>query len=133
VPARVEYVSLLRMVVSTYAATHSDLDDERLDDLRLAVSEACTLVVRAARSTDTVLVVTCTDVPDGLLLDVHDGGGTELSEPDEAGELSPPDQLDRDGNLPLELIRALVDEVERGDDNGRASLRLTIHCSSRAA
>jgi anti-sigma regulatory factor (Ser/Thr protein kinase) len=133
VPARVEYVSLLRMLVSTYAASHSDLDDDRLDDLRLALSEACNLVVGAGGPGDRVLVVVCRDVPDALLLDVHDGRGTTIPEPGAVGALPAPEDLDSDTDLPLELIRALVDEVDRTVQDGTSSLRLTMRFAPPAA
>ena len=130
VPARVEYVSLLRMLVSSYAATHSNLDDERLDDLRLALSEACNLVVGAAHGEDRVLVVTCRDEGDTLSLEVHDGRDTPIPAPEEVGERRPPEDLDEDAVLPLELIKALVDDVQRVVDNGRPALRLTMRDST---
>ena len=51
VPARVEYVRLVRMLVASLAASRRELDEDRLDALRLAVSEACTLAVGTDTST----------------------------------------------------------------------------------
>lgn len=127
VPARVEYVGLLRMLVSSLAAARRDLDDDRLDDLRLAVSEACNLVVAHA-SADRRLVVACREAPDALELDVHDGRGTRLETGGEAG-LPEPMALDQDDRVPLELIRALVDDVSTVSEDGVSKLRLRIACA----
>jgi len=40
IPARAEFVALARLVVSALASSDSSLADERIDDLKLAVSEA---------------------------------------------------------------------------------------------
>ncbi len=47
IPARAEFVALARLVVSAIAASDSTLADERIDDLKLAVSEACTNAIEA--------------------------------------------------------------------------------------
>ncbi|HEY2427760.1 MAG TPA: ATP-binding protein [Acidimicrobiales bacterium] len=134
VPARVEYVGLLRMLVSSLAADRRDLDDEQIDDLRLAVSEACTLVVDNAVDGDARLIVGCQEEPDALILDVHEDGasrGDERGLPDpehlDTG-LPDPERLDEDDGLPLELIRALVDDVSKVSEDGRELIRLRVKC-----
>jgi hypothetical protein len=149
VPARVEYVGLLRMLVSSLAADRRDVDDEQLDDLRLAVSEACNLVVDSGAphrpptdsgaphrpSTDNApeskrrLVVSCREDAEALILDVHDGTDTRLpSTGDTGGGLPPPERLDEDDLLPLELIRALIDDVSKVTEDGVERIRLRIVC-----
>jgi anti-sigma regulatory factor (Ser/Thr protein kinase) len=92
VPARAEYVRLARMLVASVAAGGRDLDDEWVDDLRLAVSEACALAVDGSR--DGRLSVTCREEAEGLVVEVRDA------------------TLDPEGDgLAFELIRALVDDV----------------------
>src|ERR1700730_8734776 len=78
VPARVEYVRLVRMLVASLAASRRELDEDRLDDLRLAVSEACTLAgegAGAAEGVDGRLVISCREEPDAFVVDLHDGPG----------------------------------------------------------
>ena len=41
VPARPEFLSLVRSIVTLIAETGSKLPDRRIEDLRLAVTEAC--------------------------------------------------------------------------------------------
>ena len=42
IPARLEFVALARLLVSSFAASSAVLPDDRIDDLKIAVSEACT-------------------------------------------------------------------------------------------
>lgn len=128
VPARGEYVGLLRMLVSSLAADRRALDDDRLDDLRLAVSEACNLVVDwSPPQGHRRLVVVCREGPDVFELDVHDGGGGEL--PAGGAGLPEPLALDQDDRVPLALIRALVDDVTAVSEAGVSKLRLAIRCA----
>ena len=78
VPARPEYVRLLRAVAASLAA-RLDFTYDRIEDLRLAVSEACStllalpweaelLVLRVFATDERVTAVVCTDAeagPDG--------------------------------------------------------------------
>ncbi|GAC1307411.1 MAG: hypothetical protein NVSMB16_03650 [Acidimicrobiales bacterium] len=123
VPAKVEYLGLVRMMVSTLAASRRELDDERLEDLTLAVSEACSIAVAADDKPDRRLTVSCVEETDALILDVHDGR-TRL-DPDG----TPPGSSTVDGDVfPLELIRALVDSVELVHTDDRNVLRLRMEC-----
>jgi anti-sigma regulatory factor (Ser/Thr protein kinase) len=49
IPARAEYVSLVRLFVGSLASSRRLLDEERIDNLKLAVSEACTNAIEAYR------------------------------------------------------------------------------------
>ena len=109
VPARPEYVRLVRLVVGALAASRRDLDDERVADLRLAVNEACTLAV--ADALDGRLHVVCAEEPDAFVVDVFGG----------------PDDSDGEDDLAFALIRALVDDVAVLDDGGGKRLRLRMH------
>ena len=108
VPARPEYVRLVRLVVGALAASRRDLDDDRVEDLRLAVSEACTLAV--AEAPNGRLHVACTEDPDAFVVDVFDG----------------PVDSTEDGGLAFALIRALVDEVDVVQEGGSRRLRLRV-------
>jgi serine/threonine-protein kinase RsbW len=109
VPARPEYVRLVRLVVGSLAASRRDLDDDRVEDLRLAVNEACTLAVSGAAAGR--LRVVCSEEPDAFVVDVFDG---------------PADSW-RDDGLAFALIRALVDEVGIVQEHGARRLRLRMH------
>ena len=47
IPSQVEYLSLVRAVVASAASLDQTLGDQRIDDLRLAVSEATTNAIRS--------------------------------------------------------------------------------------
>ena len=47
IPARPEFIAIVRLVVSQVALTRRSLPDDRVDDLKLAVSEACTNAIEA--------------------------------------------------------------------------------------
>ena len=115
VPARVEYVRLVRMVVASLAGTRRDLDGDRLDDLRLAVSEACALVV--GRGSAGRLAVSCREEPDAFVVDVLDSPG----------------DLDGEHGLAFALIRALVDVVESVVEDGAPRMRLRVVCAPAPA
>src|SRR3546814_19777193 len=86
IPPRSDHLALVRLVVTAAAAVHGRLTDRRIDDLRLAVSEACANAVDAVRAADgdgqilvrielgdSELAVTVTDRPGGfhLAADTH--------------------------------------------------------------
>ena len=50
IPAKAEYLSLVRAVVVSAAALDPAVEDQRLEDLRLAVSEATTNAIRSCKS-----------------------------------------------------------------------------------
>src|SRR6516225_11923677 len=47
IPASAGYIAIARLVVSSLATSRRALADERVDDLKLAVSEACTNAIEA--------------------------------------------------------------------------------------
>ncbi len=119
VPALPEYVGLVRMLVSNLVGVHYDIDDDRLDDLGLAVSEACTLAVGAGR-----IVLRCTEEEGGMAIEVH---GVDVPRSAPAG-LPDPHDMDVDASYGYRLMRALVDDVsiERGADGDRLRLFITL-------
>ena len=52
IPAQPAFVGVARAVVATVATTVEGIDDDRLEDLRLAVSEACTNAVEGQDESD---------------------------------------------------------------------------------
>src|SRR4051795_5239539 len=53
IPAGAEFVALARLVVSAMASAETQLSDDRVDDLKIAVSEACTNAIEAHDVLDT--------------------------------------------------------------------------------
>ena len=59
IPAQPEYLSLVRSVVAAAAALDPNLGDDRIEDLRIAVSEATTNAIEAHAvmgSTETITI-----------------------------------------------------------------------------
>lgn len=124
VPAKSEYLTLCRLVLSGVARIHG-IDDETLADLKLAVTEACSNAIRHAYDDDAEgTVELAIDVRDGLLTIevVDEGRGFDLEEaPARVFE----DEAHEDG-MGLAIIRELVDGVELAPMDGHGSrLRLT--------
>ncbi|HUP87247.1 MAG TPA: ATP-binding protein [Acidimicrobiales bacterium] len=131
IPARPEYVALARLVVSSLASTRRDLADDRVDDLKVAVSEACTNAIEAHHSAEThdSVVVRCTEFDDRLQIEIEDRG--EGFDPDSLPEHPPvtdPERLNFERGLGIPLIRTLVDEVEIDSSGDGTKVSLVMRC-----
>ncbi len=121
VPARTEYIAVVRLVVSSLATARRARAAERIDDLKLAVSEACTNAIEANAEAgkDAPVVVSCWEAPERFEVCVADAGAG--FDPDQLPEHPPvtdPDRLNFERGLGIPLIRSLVDDVrfESGPD-----------------
>jgi anti-sigma regulatory factor (Ser/Thr protein kinase) len=135
IPPRNDHLALVRRVVSTAAATGDELPDRRIDDLSLAVSEACANAIEAQRATgadDAVAVridlgagevsVTVTD---------HAGGFS----PDEVDPIPPaedPGRLRHEHGLGLPLMRSLSSSVSFGRTGDGTEVRIVVHRTADA-
>lgn len=90
VPAKAEYLSLVRLVVAA-AAKYVGFSDESIADIKVALSEASTNVVRHAYPDDfdhqkKIIEVACYEERDGFLVEVIDRGiGMPLLPPPSEG------------------------------------------------
>lgn len=136
IPARAEFVALARLVVSALASSDSTLADERIDDLKLAVSEACTNAIEAhdaAGSAERVLV-RCQAGTDALEVCVEDRGqGFDPSDLPDHPPVTDPDRLKFERGLGIPLIRALVDEVEFRPTGAGTSVRLVMRLGANGS
>jgi len=112
-PAQPAFVGVARSVVAAVAGSIDGIDDDRLEDLRVAVSEACTNAVSTHGANDSAgtVVVRCARTDGQLSVVISDSG---------AG-LDPATLPDTDaGGWGLQLIEALVDGVTftSGPDGG---------------
>lgn len=129
IPARAEFVALARLVVSALAASDSNLADERIDDLKLAVSEACTNAIEAhdAAGSPERVHVRCRAGHDSLEVLVEDQGhGFDPSKLPDHPPVTDPARLKFERGLGIPLIRALVDEVEFSPTVQGTSVRLVM-------
>jgi serine/threonine-protein kinase RsbW len=132
-PPRPEYVSTARHTVAALARLH-ELSDEVVEDIKLAVSEACTsAVVASSREAS----------PHPVRLAAFVDGSTMVIEVQEAGEIAGDGDADSEIEtdegpfqpaLSLPVLRGLVEHVEivRKED-GRSAVRLRVGLPSSEA
>jgi serine/threonine-protein kinase RsbW len=127
IPPDPQFVSLARLVVVT-AARRAGMDEERVEDLRIAVSEATTNAIRShgreGSEERVVLTFGAIGEDDGFEVTIADSGGgfTPLS-PDELAGRPWTDE----GGLGVTLIRGLADDVEFVQEQGmHVSLRFAV-------
>jgi serine/threonine-protein kinase RsbW len=131
IPARAEYVALARLVVSSIASSRRDLADERIDDLKVAVSEACTNAIEAHRKASSLMAVTvaCSETDDRFVVSVRDhGGGFNPETLPEHPPVTDPERLNFERGLGIPLIRTLVDDVEIDSSGDGTEVRLVMSC-----
>ena len=130
IPAGAEFVALARLVVSAMAAGETQLSDDRVDDLKIAVSEACTNAIEAHGAADTAerVLVRCRDDDEHLEVLIEDrGAGFDPSELPEHPPVTDPDRLNFERGLGIPLIRALVDDVEFSSSGQGTAVKLVMH------
>ncbi|MBP6963420.1 MAG: ATP-binding protein [Armatimonadetes bacterium] len=124
-PCRPEFVGVARLMILGVAGRSSFSYDE-IEDIRLAVGEACTAAVERAvkaEQTDTVLCITCRINDSQLTIDVTDEVEREPATAPEDDQ--PVDGLDEESISAL-LMELLVDEI-RVEPTGPRGTR--IHMS----
>jgi serine/threonine-protein kinase RsbW len=128
-PPDVAYVGIARLMV-TLAARNSGMSSERLEDLRIAVSEATTNAVRAHQraSSDAPVVLGFGAMDHGFEVIVSDAGpGFEPADPAMTAERN----WQNESGLGVTIIRGLADEVsfERGEGM-RVNMRFFVALES---
>jgi serine/threonine-protein kinase RsbW len=106
IPARPEWVALARLAAAT-VANRLSFSIEEIEDVKLAVAEACTAVIQH-ESHGEFITLTCEALSDSLRVRVHDSGrhGVEAAN----GRRMDFDEA-RIAGLGVFLIRTLMDEV----------------------
>jgi serine/threonine-protein kinase RsbW len=130
IPALPAFVGVARTVVAAVATSVRGIDDDRLEDLRIAVSEACTNAVEAHQAVGRRqrVVLRCLIEPAALEIRVEDSGRgfDPASVPTRPPVIDTAD-LGPERGWGLQLIRALVDDVRFvPSDEGTA-----VHLSMR--
>jgi serine/threonine-protein kinase RsbW len=121
IPAKAEYITLVRLALSGISQSR-ELSDEELGDLKLAVTEACSNSIRHAYTDgrEGSVEVVYELHPDRLIVEVcDDGPGFSVPEPAVIGV----DGLN-EGGLGIAIIRELADELELGPGDGGQGSRL---------
>lgn len=134
IPARPEFVALARLMVSAMASTDAVLSDDQVDDLKIAVSEACTNAIEAhgAIATSERVLLKCWSDDRGLRVSIEDRGpGFDPSILPDHPPPTDPDRLRFERGLGIPLIRALVDEVVITSSSDGTQVRLAMwHASN---
>jgi anti-sigma regulatory factor (Ser/Thr protein kinase) len=114
IPPRSDHLALVRRVTSTGVAAAEDLPPRRIDDLSLAVSEACANAIDAQRSIGV-------ETPVGIAIELADGvvavtitdhaGGFSPEEVDPLPAVDDPGRLRHERGLGLPLMRSLSESV----------------------
>jgi len=119
IPSRAEWVGVARLAVAGIAS-RLQFSIEDIEDLKLAVAEACTNCIQHAHGSDAVRI-SCAISSDKIVVTVQDSGkgfaGRELA-PQELGE-------PKVGGLGVFLIRSLMDDVDY-ELNPESGTKLTM-------
>ena len=134
VPVRPEAIFTARRAVGR-AAARAGLDRDRIDDLLVAVSEACTNALEANQRAgcDDPIVVTCVVVDDAFEVAVEDcGAGFDPLALAPRPPLTDPAHLDVERGWGIQLMRELVDELVYDHlDTGGMTVRLRVSLPRR--
>lgn len=118
-PADVQYVGLARLVV-TVAARHAGMTSERIEDLKIAVSEATTnaIVAHQVGPAPAPVVLSFGTTGDQFAVSIDDGAPTA-----NGGSLA---EWLGEGGLGVTLIRGLADDVEFTEPGNVVHMRFAV-------
>lgn len=122
IPAKLEYIGVTRLLVSG-VANRVGLSYDDIEDVKLAVSEACTNAVQHAyEKREGTIYIQCQIFCDRLLIQVADDG-VSFDTQREKLSMGPIDHSAgienlTEGGLGLYLIHSLMDEVDVRIDRG---------------
>jgi len=116
VPARAEFVRMVRLVVAGVGSV-ARLDLEEIEDLKMAVGEACYAAFFGAQTSETQVRISARVLPEGVELLVRRG---------HCDPQAPPAFSDPSGPcaLGLALVEQVVDEVSLCLESGGRCLRI---------
>jgi serine/threonine-protein kinase RsbW len=129
IPARAEFIAIVRLVVASLASGRRALADERIDDLKLAVSEACTNAIEAqgAAERDDHVRIQVFEGDERLEVAVEDrGSGFDPELLPAHPPVTDPERLNYERGLGIPLIRSLVDVVKFRTSPEGTQVRMTL-------
>lgn len=106
IPSKAEWVAVARLAVAA-VANRLHFSIEEIEDVKLAVAEACTNCIQHASGSDQIEIM-CETQANGLTVRVRDFGIGTAPEEIQSRRISEP----RVGGLGVFLIRSLMDTVE---------------------
>ena len=128
IPARLDLLELVRMVVTTAASIEPTFDDDRIEDLRLVVSEACANAIEAhtSQERDERIVLRCDLADDRIEIEVRDRAGGFDPDP-ELPTVTDAARLGYERGFGIPLMRKLSDEAEFTSSETGTSVRLVLY------
>jgi serine/threonine-protein kinase RsbW len=131
IPARPAYLALVRLVVdATVGSLAPGFSTARLDDLKIAVTEACSNAIEAHEAAWPAgpVVVRCTLDHDQVRVDVIDrGDGFDPSRVETLPAVTDPRRLRHESGLGIALMRTLADEVSFSPLPDGTRVTLVVH------
>ncbi len=130
IPPRSDYLALVRRVVATAASVDHVLPDRRIDDLSLAVSEACANAIDAQRSSGSVepVAVAIELGEQAVAVTITDhAGGFSPDEVDPLPAADDPGRLRHERGLGLPLMRSLAEAVTFTATADGTAVRIEVH------
>jgi anti-sigma regulatory factor (Ser/Thr protein kinase) len=129
IPPRTDYLAVVRRVVAAAAGVEDLLPDRRIDDLSLAVSEACANAIDAQRAAGS-------DAPVEVMIDLMGGrvavtvrdhaGGFAPEEVDPLPEAEDPGRLRHERGLGLPLMESLTESITFTPTADGTAVRLEV-------
>ena len=129
IPPRNDHLALVRRVVASAASVANDLPDRRIDDLSLAVSEACANAIDAQRAIgETSPVAIRIELTAGTVtVTVTDhAGGFSPDALDPLPSVEDPGRLRHEHGLGLPLMRSLSESLTFERTDGGTSVRIVV-------
>ena len=131
IPARPAYLSLLRLIVDAAVGSLAPgLSVARLDDLKIAVTEACSNAIEAHEAilAEGPVVVRCVIDDHQVTVDIVDRGrGFDPDRVETLPAATDPRRLRHESGLGIPLMRTLTDEVAFTPDADGTRVSLTVY------
>lgn len=128
-PPRRDHLALVRLVVEQVGRLSGELGDRRIEDLRLALSEACTNALDALRDrgSDAPVTVVFELIDGGVAVTVSDqAGGFEADAVEPIPAATDPGRLRHERGLGIPIMRSLVDELDFTSTAQGTTVRLVV-------
>jgi serine/threonine-protein kinase RsbW len=136
IPASNDYLALARAVIVAAARTWPGLGDDRLDDLRLAASEACANAIEAhaIAGSEASVRIRCSLDDDRVEVEVVDEGrGFDPDALDVLPAVTDPARLEHESGLGLPIIQSYSDHSEIRTSPSGTLVRLVLYAPSDLA
>ncbi len=130
IPPTFEHLAMVRSVLSSALEAEPALKEERLQDLRLAVSEATTNAIEAHNraGVDAAVGIRITVADKKVTVRITDqGGGFDPSELKKHPPVTDPERLEYERGLGVTLMRRLTDDCTITPTKLGTTVSLVIH------